>query len=206
MPECGIGLIPDAGGSFLLGRAPGRLGEYLGLTGARMGPADAILAGFADAFVPAGRWGALAAMLVANPRPGPVIASFAATPPPGELAARRAEIDAVFAADPVAEIAAAADPAAREAIARGCPISLACALATIRAARDGGGIEAALAREFRFTFRCMDEGEFLEGIRAQVIDKDRKPHWRIEATPAKVAAMLAPLGADELALTGEDGS
>ncbi len=52
MPECGIGLIPDVGGSLLLGRAPGRLGEYLGLTGARMGPGDAIHAGFADYYLP----------------------------------------------------------------------------------------------------------------------------------------------------------
>ena len=52
MPECGIGLIPDVGGSFLLARAPGRLGEYLGTTGTRMGPGDAIFAGFADLFIP----------------------------------------------------------------------------------------------------------------------------------------------------------
>ena len=52
MPECMIGLVPDVGASAILARAPGRLGEYLGLTGHRMGPGDAILAGFADHFVP----------------------------------------------------------------------------------------------------------------------------------------------------------
>ncbi|MDP3860189.1 MAG: enoyl-CoA hydratase/isomerase family protein, partial [Phaeovulum sp.] len=56
MPESGIGLIPDVGGSLLLSRAPGRLGEYLGLTGARMRAADAILAGFADIFLPEEGW------------------------------------------------------------------------------------------------------------------------------------------------------
>jgi enoyl-CoA hydratase len=52
MPECGIGLVPDVGGSLILARAPGRLGEYLGVTAARMGPGDAIYAGFADYLVP----------------------------------------------------------------------------------------------------------------------------------------------------------
>jgi enoyl-CoA hydratase len=52
MPECGIGLVPDVGGSLILARAPGRLGEYLGTTAARMGPGDAIHAGFADYYIP----------------------------------------------------------------------------------------------------------------------------------------------------------
>ncbi|MEC8042812.1 MAG: enoyl-CoA hydratase/isomerase family protein, partial [Pseudomonadota bacterium] len=46
MPETGIGLIPDVGGTLILARAPGRIGEYLGATGGRIGPADAIHAGF----------------------------------------------------------------------------------------------------------------------------------------------------------------
>jgi enoyl-CoA hydratase/carnithine racemase len=66
MPECGIGLVPDVGGSLLLARAPGRLGEYLGVTGARMGPGDAIHAGFADYFVPEAAWEALKAELCAT--------------------------------------------------------------------------------------------------------------------------------------------
>ena len=51
MPESGIGLIPDVGGTYLLSRAPGRLGEYIGLTASRMGPGDAIHAGFADSVI-----------------------------------------------------------------------------------------------------------------------------------------------------------
>ncbi|HKK36935.1 MAG TPA: enoyl-CoA hydratase/isomerase family protein, partial [Paracoccaceae bacterium] len=66
MPECGIGLIPDVGGSLILARAPGRLGEYLGTTASRMGPADAIHAGFADYFVPAPQWDALKDDLIAH--------------------------------------------------------------------------------------------------------------------------------------------
>ena len=66
MPECMIGLVPDIGASAILARAPGRLGEYLGVTGYRMGPGDAIHAGFADHFVPEARWPDLAAALTAT--------------------------------------------------------------------------------------------------------------------------------------------
>ncbi|HEU0220893.1 MAG TPA: enoyl-CoA hydratase/isomerase family protein [Paracoccaceae bacterium] len=199
MPECGIGLIPDVGGTWLLGHAPGRLGEYLGLTGARMGPADAILAGFADAFVPAERFPALREALLTDPLPDAVLPAFVTEPPAGSLAPRRAGIDAVFAGS-LDDIRRAADPEAQKAIARACPLSLACTLELVRRARGLARIEDALAEEYRFTARSMSEGEFLEGIRAQVIDKDRNPRWQVAATPETVAAMLAPLGEMELRL------
>ena len=63
MPEVGIGLVPDVGGSMILANAPGRLGEYLGTTAARMGPADAIFAGFADYYIPEAAWPDLIAAL-----------------------------------------------------------------------------------------------------------------------------------------------
>jgi enoyl-CoA hydratase/carnithine racemase len=198
MPECAIGLVPDVGGSLLLARAPGRLGEYLGLTGARMGPADAILAGFADSFVPESRWEELKAALAADPRPDAVLPGFAAEPPAGTLAALRAGIDGAFAGETLDALRAAADASAAAALRAGCPLSLACALRLIREARARDRIEDALAAEYRFTARCMEEGEFLEGVRAAVIDKDRTPRWQIAPIPEKVAAMLAPLGADEL--------
>ena len=52
MPEVGIGLVPDVGGSALLAAAPGHLGEYLGTTATRMSAGDAIYVGFADHFIP----------------------------------------------------------------------------------------------------------------------------------------------------------
>ena len=57
MPECAVGLVPDVGGSLLLARAPGHLGEYLGVTGTRMNASDAILAGFRGLFHSRGRVG-----------------------------------------------------------------------------------------------------------------------------------------------------
>lgn len=205
MPECAIGLIPDVGGTLLLAEAPGHLGEYLGLTGARMGPADAILAGFADAHVPEAAWPALMAELVASGETS-AIARHAAPPPPGDLAPLREAIDDAFDAPDLAALAARLEASdwghgVLRTLARNAPLSMAATLQLVRAARRAPGIERALRREYRFTWRSASDGDLLEGIRAAVIDKDRKPVWRDSfdsLRPEDVAAMLAPLGPDDL--------
>ncbi|KPQ07199.1 MAG: enoyl-CoA hydratase [Rhodobacteraceae bacterium HLUCCA12] len=217
MPECGIGLIPDVGGTHLLARAPGRLGLHLGLTGARFGAGDAIHIGFADHFVALGDWPALIADLAES---GDIskLAPHAAPAPDAPLAALRAEIDTAYddagaARDnAVARVALAlrqiealegdwAEAAAR-AITRNSPLSMASTLAMLRAHGPEGGLRAALKREYRWTWRSMEDGDFLEGVRAQIIDKDRNPRWRHDRiddlTLVEVEAMLAPLGANEL--------
>ncbi|WP_413873782.1 enoyl-CoA hydratase/isomerase family protein [Albidovulum sp.] len=208
MPECGIGLVPDVGGSFLLATAPGHLGEYLGTTGTRMGPADAILAGFADRFVPEANWPALKARLVGTGDAGAVEAA-AREVPEGRLAALRPEVDALFAGATLADIAGtlafAGTPFAADALAalsRAAPLSAACTVEMVRRLRGRATMRAALALEYRFTFRSMEHADFIEGIRAAIIDKDRNPRW-CHAGPRTVPAedverMLAPLGADEL--------
>ncbi len=204
MPECGIGLIPDVGGTQLLADAPGHLGEYLGLTGARMGPGDALHAGFADAFVPEAAWPALTAALVATGDPAAAVAATAAPPPESPLAARAEAIDDAFAAPDLAALAARLEASdwghgVLKVLARQSPLSMACTLELIRAARRDPGIEKALRREYRFTWRSARDGDLLEGIRAAVIDKDRNPVWRDtldSLRPEDVAAMLAPLDAE----------
>jgi enoyl-CoA hydratase len=202
MPECGIGLIPDVGGTQLLANAPGRLGEYLGLTGHRMGQGDAILAGFADAFVPQAEWPGLVAALAESGA-----AAIPAHPAPeAPLAGQREAIDDAFAGADLAAIAARLEASdwghgVLKVLARQSPLSMACTLELVRAARRDSGIEKALRREHRFTWRAQADGDLLEGIRAAVIDKDRKPVWRDgmdSLRPEDVAAMLAPLGADDL--------
>jgi enoyl-CoA hydratase/carnithine racemase len=207
MPECGIGLIPDVGGTHLLAGAPGHLGEYLGLTGHRMGPGDAIRAGFADHFVPEADWPDLAARLVES-GDADAVASFEQPAPEAALAADQARINDAFAAPDLATLAARLEATdwghgVLKTLARQSPLSMACTLALVRAARREPGIEQALAREFRFTWRSVSDGDLLEGIRAAVIDKDRSPIWRDAmdgVTPAQVEAMLAPLGRDDLVL------
>ncbi|GKY89626.1 enoyl-CoA hydratase/isomerase family protein [Sinisalibacter aestuarii] len=212
MPECGIGLIPDVGGTWILGHAPGHLGEYLGLTAARMGPADAIHAGFADGHVPEADWPALIAALEETGDVG-LVAAAQRDPGVSPLAGAAGEIDRHFTQPTLAAIVdslAAADSAfaqtALETMRRNSPLSMACALQLIR---DAGGLDditQALAQEYRFTHRAQAQGDFLEGIRAQIIDKDRNPRWRHDGPATvsgdEVAAMLAPLGEDELDLGG----
>ena len=98
MPECGIGLVPDVGGSLILARAPGRLGEYLGLTGARMGPADVLHAGFADYFIDEAQWHELIATLEENGDPF-ILDKAATQPAPDPPAEAQAEIDHLFAGE-----------------------------------------------------------------------------------------------------------
>ena len=207
MPECAIGLVPDVGGSALLARGPGHLGRYLGLTGARMGPGDAIHAGFADHFVPQADWPALIARLCAS---GDVaaVAKAALPPPAATLPALQAQIDRLFAAASLpalrASLAAEDSAFARDtakALERGAPLALAATLAMQQILGPNPDLRAALELEYRVTHRAQAATDFLEGIRAMVIDKDRRPRWHHPGTPDEVAALLAPLGPETLTFT-----
>ncbi|MFD7256094.1 enoyl-CoA hydratase/isomerase family protein [Streptomyces sp. NPDC059874] len=205
MPETGIGFVPDVGGTWLLGRAPGLLGTHLALTGSAVGAADALLCGLADHFVPAARLPELTAELAGAPV-AEVLPRYAATPPPGELAERRAWIDRCYAADTVEEIVerlfADGDPAAKETaetILAKSPTALKTTLAALRRAAGLTTLERVLAQEFRVSCNALTSPDLVEGIRAQVVDKDRDPRWspaRLEeVTDAEVERFFAPLGA-----------
>ncbi len=208
MPECGIGLVPDVGGSLLLARAPGRLGEYLGTTGTRMDAGDAIYAGFADYFIPRADWPALIAQLEQGGDPS-LIDTACHAAPHSKLAEQQPFIDANFAGATVADIlrgfkGTAQEQAAEKTLRRNCPLSVECTLQLVRRVRGPDTIEHALGMEYRFTYRSASEGDFVEGIRAAIIDKDRNPRWNPatldDMTPMKTAKMLMPLGAEALKL------
>jgi len=208
MPECGIGLVPDVGGSLMLALAPGRLGEYLGTTGTRMGPADAIYAGFADMFVPQDAWADLTAKLIET-GDAACIEGFAAPASAGQLELQNAEIDTLFDGETLTDIlnqlnASGSDFAASalKALRRASPLSAACTVEIVHRLRTQSlTIRKALEMEYRFTHRAMEHGDFLEGIRAQIIDKDRNPQWQYADMSVPVTAvsrMLMPLGEETL--------
>ena len=200
MPECGLGLIPDVGGSLLLANMPGHCGEYVGLTGTRLDGADAIYGGFADHFVPASRIDALVAVLCSS-RDWPGIAAFEIAPPASKLSRDQEKIDAIFALADLAGIRAALSQdqselgaKARAAVETGAPLSHWATLSTIRAARVHRSLSLALRDEFRFVSRSVLHGELLEGIRAALVDKDRRPRWRhgsFEDIPASLLSLFS---------------
>ena len=214
MPECSIGLVPDVGGSLLLAQAPGRMGEYLGVTGARMTSSDAILCGFTDIYIPQLKWPEATRQLVET---GSVscLDALAEVPPEGTLDPARSRIDALFDGEGLQDIlnALRADDSDFAAdmlttIARNSPLSMACTIEMIHRLRAGkSDIRRALELEYRFTHRAMEESDFLEGIRAAVIDKDRSPKWQhtLDNPPLMAATrMLMPLGPETLTFQRED--
>ncbi|EMF02160.1 enoyl-CoA hydratase/isomerase family protein [Streptomyces mobaraensis NBRC 13819 = DSM 40847] len=215
MPETGIGFVPDVGGTYLLALAPGGLGTHLALTATAVGAADALLCGLADHHVPAARLPEFAAAL-ARGTVHDVLPGFVAPPPEGELAAHREWIDACYAAPTVEEILdrlrACGHPAAKEAaeaILAKSPTALKVTLAALRRAPALGPLERVLEQEYRVSCAALATPDLVEGIRAQVVDKDRNPRWT-PATLADVSAedverFFAPLGDRELTLAPGDG-
>jgi enoyl-CoA hydratase len=191
MPEVGIGLIPDVGGTLILSRAPGLLGLHAALTGAPFGAADAIAMGFADHFVPHDTLGNFKQAVIADGIDA-ALSAHAVAPPASPLLAERNWIDECFAGETVADIIAAlrghdAGPAndAANLIATRSPVSLCVALEAIRRAAKLETLEDVLRQEYRTSCACSRSHDFVEGTRAMVIDKDRNPKW----SPASLAAV-----------------
>lgn len=203
MPETGIGLFPDVGATWFLPRLRGKAGLYLGLTGARIGAADARYLGLATHVVPSGALRALdeslcAAALAGDARAAVarLVAECAVEPGEAPLAARQAEIDRCFAADSVEAIVANLEAeesdwsrATRDTLLQKSPTSLKVAFKQLTAC-GARGFEEALALEYRLAMHCNLGADFFEGIRAQVVDKDRRPRWRPARLEEVTAAMV----------------
>ena len=206
MPEVGIGFIPDVGGAYLLARAPGALGLHAALTGAPFSGADAVAMGFADHYVPHSELEAFIAAIVADGVES-ALAGHAIEPPPSELAAQRDWIDKCFAGDTVEDIIAAlrghdAGPAqdAADLIASRSPIAVSVALEAVRRAAKLETLEDVLIQDYRVSSTSSRSHDLVEGIRAQIIDKDRNPKWSpatlAEVSAADVEAYFAPVDDD----------
>lgn len=218
MPEIGIGLYPDVGGSWFLPRLPGRAGAFLALTGAPLNAADALFAGMADFALRADDREALLAAIGAARWQGDTAADGAALShlietlagegvelPPSVLRTHLDRINAVIGHDRLADIAPRlaalandADPwlaHAGAAFAKGSPTSAALALELLRRCRHASLAEA-LRLEYQASVGCCAHHDFAEGVRALLIDKDKSPRWQpatlAELTPAWIDEHLAP--------------
>ncbi|MCB9957627.1 MAG: enoyl-CoA hydratase/isomerase family protein [Rhodospirillaceae bacterium] len=198
MPEVGIGLFPDVGGTWFLPRCPGRVGRFLGLTAHRCDGPDGMYVGYGTHAVSGDRMGAvLDALTTADWSQGPahgvvdgVLAGFAVDLGPAELAVSRPWVDAAFGHPTVEAILDALDASAEEdahkaaaAMRRMSPTSLKLALEALTRGADMAYSDC-VTMEYRLMQSCMARTDFFEGIRALLIDKDKKPRWQPADLPS----------------------
>ncbi|AYV37163.1 enoyl-CoA hydratase/isomerase family protein [Aeromonas veronii] len=203
MPEVTIGLYPDVGASWFLSRMPGRLGLWLGLTGARFNGSDAIGLGLADHAIASSERAELLHRLAAldwsagcEPREQidqllRVLHKGAAAQLPAPiLLPHQPRIDDLLAGRTLAGVLARLFAArfdetagekglaqAQESCRTGSPISRAILWRQYWQARRQSLAEV-FADELTLSVNCVLKGDFVEGVRALLIDKDRDPHWQ----------------------------
>lgn len=209
MPETTIGFVPDVGGTLLLSRSPGETGTHAALTGAHLDGADALFLGLADHFIRSENLPALAAALESE-RAEDAVGHFAERAPDSVLAGQRTWIDECYAGNNVEGILrrllvfGGEAATAAETIGSKSPTAVKVALESLRRAR-GMTLEQALTQEFTVGLHFLAGPDFREGIRAQVVDKDRNPHWLpatlAEVRDADVARYFEPHGDRELNLS-----
>jgi len=209
MPETAIGLFPDVGGGWYLSRLPGRTGQFLALTGARLDGAECRHLGLATHYIPAKSLEAVKSNIAAEPeRVESILAETSIVPPAARIAANVAQINRTFASDRFEEILEAleqdgGDWAAKEMATLRIKSPQACKV-SLRLIAEGAtmaNFADEMQQEYRLAVRVVGRHDFLEGVRALLVDKDNQPHWD-PATPEGVTeAMLdgifAPLPAEE---------
>lgn len=214
MPEAGLGFFPDVGGTWLLSHAPGEVGTYYGLTGNTMNGVEAVYTGLADVCISTTAWPGLRAAIANLPvgsGTGEMTALLKRISANGSapIAAHRLMIDRLFAHDSVEEIVAALEREASEfaqttraAILEKSPRGLKLTLKLLRLGRQSNSLKESLVREYRAVCEAYTTHDFVEGIRAAIIDKDRAPKWspaRLEdVTSQMLDKYLAPRGSSDL--------
>ena len=193
MPETGIGLFPDVGGGWFLPRLPGRIGQFLALTGHRLDGAEAHALGLATHYLPAAAVAAAKAAIIADPQGiDTALDRLAIAPPAARLLAHRAAIDRLFASDTLEEVFAALEAddgdfaQAQLAVLR--TKSPQAMKVSLRLLYDGGLMHSfadEMVQEYAVACRVVQRHDFLEGVRAVIVDKDNAPRWQ-PATPDAV--------------------
>lgn len=197
MPETGIGLFPDVGGGWFLPRMPGHIGLWLALTGARIKAADCELVGVATDFVESVKIADLKAAILADPAAIETILTEyegdAGRPP---LAQHQDEIDKIFALDSLEAILAALTASGSDwaneqlkALATKSPQTMKVALRQLQLGGRAKTFAENMAMEYRIGARVVQRHDFLEGVRAVIVEKDHAPRWN-PPTPEGVSETM----------------
>jgi enoyl-CoA hydratase len=212
MPETGIGLFPDVGGSYYLARLPHRIGQFLVLTGARLDGSECLWTGLATHYLPASALPEAKARIAHGHEPGGVLAALAVAPPPARIEANASSIARHFATDRLEDIAASLEADAnthggewaakeRAAIAPKAPLSSKVALRQLVEGAAIADFAAIMTMEYRVASRLIYRPDFAEGVRALIVDKDNAPKWdpatADDVPDALVDSIFAPLPPDE---------
>lgn len=208
MPETGIGLFPDVGGGWYLSRLPDRVGQYLAATGARIDGADCLALGLATHFVPSADIEALKAVILSAPDRAASLVTAAAKPaPPSKLDERRADIARLFASDAITDIEAALAAEDSEfaqatlaTLGTKSPQTIKVSLRLLAESLERDDFAEEMRSEYRIATRVCRMNDFLEGVRALIVDKTNDPHWDPPTTAAVpdslLDAVFAPLPSD----------
>jgi len=196
MPETGIGLFPDVGGSWYLSRMPDHIGMWLALTGARLKAADCELVGVITDYVESADLPELKDWLVKDPAAvETLLTEFEAEPGRPPIAAHQDEIARCFGQGSVEAIVAALEAGSDWAkdqakiIRTKSPLSTKVAFRQLKEGAGAHGFTDVMAMEYRIAHRLAVSGDFLEGVRAVIVDKDNAPKWN----PASLEAVSAPM-------------
>ncbi|HEX6740425.1 MAG TPA: enoyl-CoA hydratase/isomerase family protein [Sphingomicrobium sp.] len=209
MPETSIGLFPDVGGGWYLPRLPGRVGEFMALTGARLDGAECHYLGLATHYVPQASLAELVERVESSPaRLNGAIGALAVTPPDPKIAENLPAITRCFASYRLEDVCAAlkadgSDWAATELATLGTKSPLSCKV-TLRLMEEGANrasFEDEMRAEYALASRVVRTHDFREGVRALLIDKDNSPQWD-PPTPERVDeemldVLFAPLHGSE---------
>jgi enoyl-CoA hydratase len=209
MPETGIGLFPDVGGGWYLPRLEGRVGVFLALTGARLDGAECLALGLATHYLPSEKLGEAKERIAAHPdRIGGILGELSVTAPPADITSHIDKINRLFASDSYEEILAALEAdggewATKQRDTLGTKSPQTCKVA-LRQLKEGGEMHefaAQMTQEYAIGSRVVQMHDFIEGVRALIVDKDNSPKWD-PPTPEAVTddwidAIFAPLPDDE---------
>src|SRR5262249_6561449 len=216
MPETGIGFFPDIGGGWFLPRMPGMIGMYLGLTGRHCARADAFYAGVVTHCIPAAQFETVKAAMIEGEPIDPVTDGLHEHPGESWLEKHREPIDRIFSASTLGGIMKSLESEegpwrawAQETLgtlAKKSPLSLKVTFEQIRRGKSYKTLKEALIIEYRLATRMVQQPDFLEGVRAIVIDKDQSPRWQPsslgQVDDAFVQSLFAALPGGDLELTG----